>query len=52
MRLFGQLMSPVGILQRSLFMPFPGLVVALLIVLSSGAMGLRRKFMLFGGFSM
>ena len=52
MRLFGQLMSPVGILKRSLLVPFSALVVALFIVLSSGAMRLRCKFMLFGGFSM
>jgi hypothetical protein len=52
MRLFSQRVSMIGILQRSFVMPVAGWIVAFFVVFRSSAMGLRRQFMLFGGFSM
>jgi hypothetical protein len=48
----GQFVRPIGIFQCSLFVPFPGLIITLFVMLGGGAMELGRQFMLLRGFSM
>ena len=48
--LSGKLVGVIGVLQCSFRMPLSGFIVPLFIVLSSSTMGMRRKFVKFGGF--
>jgi hypothetical protein len=51
MGFFGEFVSLIGELKRSLGMPSSRLVIPFFIVFGGSTMGARRKFVLLGGFS-
>jgi hypothetical protein len=48
----GELVSGFGVLERPFRVPVARIVIAFLIVLRGGAMGMRRQLMLFSGLAM